>query len=182
MPRRGEEGSLRTPPPSGLSNSFRLTGCGWYVPLSNCSRMAGQCCFRCPVNSWTVMPSTPAIPLLRLTRAKACLKFSRAQTSSIIGSPMAGLSAFRFAVNDSVPSPEAVGASLLLSSRKANTSWFFCRLSPMSRAAYSPLPLTLGGGPFGPSAVPCRLTSAARSGSITRPSVPFSRQAADLPR
>src|SRR5246500_1353567 len=26
-------------------------------------------------------------------------------------------------------------------SMKANTSWFFCRLSPMSRAAYSPLPL-----------------------------------------
>jgi len=33
------------------------------------------------------------------------------------------------------------GASPLSSSMKANTSWFFCRLSSMNRAAYSPLPL-----------------------------------------
>ncbi len=38
--------------------------------------------------------------------------------------------------------PEGIfGASPLSSSRKANTSWFFCRLSSMSRAVYSPLPL-----------------------------------------
>src|SRR6516225_23576 len=88
------------------------------------------------------MPSTPGLPLFALTRANACLQFSRSQTSSINCSPMAGLSALRFAVSDSVPSREAVGASLLLSSRKASTSWFFCRLSLMSCAAYSPLPLT----------------------------------------
>ncbi len=34
---------------------------------------------------------------------------------------------------------------------KASSSWFFCRLSFMSRAAYSPLPLPPCGGPFGPS-------------------------------
>ena len=76
-----------------------------------------------------------------MTRFHACLQFSRPQTSSINCSVMAGLSIPRFPTDDSVPSTEAVGASLLLSSIKANTSWFFCRLSPMSRAAYSPLPL-----------------------------------------
>src|SRR5437763_10368722 len=54
---------------------------------------------------------------------------------------MAGLSIPRFPTDDSVPSARHLGASPLSSSRKANTSWFFCRLSSMSRAAYSPLPL-----------------------------------------
>src|SRR5579872_4667565 len=103
--------------------------------------MAGQCCFRYSGNCWTVIPSTPELPLLALTRFNACLQFSRSQTSSINCSAMAGLSVPRFPADDSVPSQEAIGASLLLSSRKANTSWFFCRLSSMSRAAYSPLPL-----------------------------------------
>ena len=66
---------------------------------------------------------------------------SRPQTSSISCSAMAGLWVPRFPADDSVPSVEAIGASLLLSSMKANCSWFFCRLSSMSRAAYSPLPL-----------------------------------------
>jgi len=88
------------------------------------------------------MPSTPGLPLLALTRANACLQFSRPQTSSINCSPMAGLSVSRFAVSVSVPSLESIGASPLLSSMKANTSWFFCRLSLMSRVAYSPLPST----------------------------------------
>src|SRR5262250_2491966 len=104
--------------------------------------MAGQCCLRYPGRSRTVIPSTPGLPLFALTRANACLQFSCSQTSSINCSPMAGLSALRFATNDSVPSVEAVGASLLLSSGKASTSWFFCRLSLLSRATYSPLPLT----------------------------------------
>src|SRR6266404_1697831 len=88
------------------------------------------------------MPSTPGLPWLALTRANACLQFSRSQTSSINRSPMAGLSALRFAVSDSVPSPAALGASPVSSTGKANTSWFFCRLSLTSRVAYSPLPLT----------------------------------------
>src|SRR3954454_6650106 len=46
-----------------------------------------------------------------------------------------------FPQTDSVPSRRHFEASPLSSSRKANSSWFFCRLSPMSRAAYSPLPL-----------------------------------------
>src|SRR5438477_4664174 len=103
--------------------------------------MAGQCSFRYPGRSWTVMPSTPGLPLLALTRFNACLQFSRSQTSSINCSVMAGLSIPRFPADDSVPSGRHLGASPLSSSRKANTSWFFCRLSSMSRAAYSPLPL-----------------------------------------
>jgi hypothetical protein len=41
-----------------------------------------------------------------------------------------------FAINASVPSTEPLGASLLLISVKASSSWFFCRLSLMSGAAY----------------------------------------------
>ncbi len=103
--------------------------------------MAGQCCFRYSGHCWTVIPFTPALPLLALTRLNACLQFSRSQASSINCSVMARLSVPRFPTDDSVPSTEALGASLPPSSIKASTSWFFCRLSPMSRAAYSPLPL-----------------------------------------
>src|SRR5664279_2571891 len=87
------------------------------------------------------MLSTPGLPLLALTRFNACLQFSRPQTSSINCSAIAGLSVPRFPADDSVPSRRPFGASPLSSSMKANSSWFFCRLSPMSRAAYSPLPL-----------------------------------------
>src|SRR4029450_2929589 len=52
-----------------------------------------------------------------------------------------GLSVLRFALNDSVPSVEFPGASLLLVSVKANSSWFFCRLSFMSDEIYLPLHL-----------------------------------------
>src|SRR5262249_36775383 len=45
------------------------------------------CCFRNSESSRTVIPSTPALPLLALTRANACLQFSRSQTSSINCSP-----------------------------------------------------------------------------------------------
>src|SRR6267378_1245409 len=103
--------------------------------------MAGQCSFRYPGNFSTVIPSTPGLPLLPLTRRNACLQFSCSQTSSISCSVIAGLSALRFAASDSVPFAAAFGASLLPSAGKANTSWFFCRLSLMSRATYSPLPL-----------------------------------------
>ena len=75
---------------------------------------------------------------------------------------MAGLSALRFTVNDSVPSARTLGASLLLSAVKANSSWFFCRLSLMSRAAYSSLPLT-----------PCGDRSGLRHSSATTPSADF---------
>jgi hypothetical protein len=65
------------------------------------------------------------------------LQFSRPHTSSINCSPIAGPSIPRFPADDSVPSIEALGASLLPSSMKANVSWFLCRLSSMSHAARS---------------------------------------------
>src|SRR6516164_10664234 len=130
--------------------------------------MTGQCCFRYPGRSRTVISSTPGLPLLALTRANVCLQFSRSQTSSISCSSMAGLSALRFAASDSVPSAKAVGASLLLSSRKASTSWFFCRLSLASRPTYSPLPLT----PYGDR-------SAFAASATTSPSADFCRPVRD---
>ena len=77
------------------------------------------------------MPSIPGLPLLVFTRRRARRQFSRPQTSSITCSGIAGLSHARFAVNDSVPSRRAFGASLLPSSVKASAicSWFFGRLS-----------------------------------------------------
>src|ERR1700683_738853 len=110
--------------------------------------MADQYCFRNSGNSLTVIPSTPGLPLLALTRANACLQFSRSQTSPINCS-IAKLSVPHFAASDSVPSPATLGASLLLSSVKANSSWFFCRLSLMSCAAYLPFPLTPSGDRLG---------------------------------
>jgi hypothetical protein len=108
--------------------------------------------------------------LLALTRDSACLQFSRPQTSSINCSPMAGLSVLRFAVSDSVPSSAVLGASPVSSARKANTSGFFCRLSPMSRAAYSPLPSTPYGDRLGlPS---CLLSQAIHA---TTPAADFCR-------
>ena len=58
------------------------------------------------------------------------------------------------AVSPLVPSLRPVGASPLSSCSKANTSWLFRRLSLMSHAAYSPLPLTPSGDRSGPRCFP----------------------------
>src|SRR2546423_11065445 len=84
------------------------------------------------------------LPLLALTRCKACLQFSSSQTSSMSRSVPARLSVLRFATSVSVPFSAAFGASLLPSTGKASTSCsgrFFCRCPLMSRAAYLPFPL-----------------------------------------
>jgi hypothetical protein len=94
--------------------------------------------------------------LLALIRANARVRFSRPQTSSINCSPMAGLSVPRFAVSDSVHSPRPLGAQPACA------------------------------GPFGPSTLSCLirplLTSAVRSGPVTRSSVRNPGPTADLPR
>ena len=92
------------------------------------------------------MPSIPALPLLAFTRRKARRQFSRPQTSSINCSAPAGLSLSQFAVNDSVPSPGALGASLLPSSVKASNicSRFFCRLSLIESGVLSASPYCSG--------------------------------------
>jgi len=59
--------NLRTPPPS-LGISTRLTGLGVQVPLSSRSRWVGQCSFRYPGGSSTVIPSMPGPPLFDRTR------------------------------------------------------------------------------------------------------------------
>lgn len=128
--------------PSGFEISIRFTGCGRYLPLSSCARIAGQCCFRNSCNSSTVIPFTPALPLLALIRDNARLQLTRSQTSSIICSPMAVLHVPPFAASDSVLSPRPFTASPLSSSAKANTGWLFRRLSLMGRAAYVLLPFT----------------------------------------
>src|SRR5438445_4907553 len=112
--------------------------------------MTGQCSFRCPDNSSTVIPSMPGLPLLAFTRRSACLQFSRSQTSSIHCS-VVGLSALRFANSDSVPPTKAVGAAPLLSSGKARQYWFFCRLSVVESRRVLIAPFIPLRGPFGPS-------------------------------
>ncbi len=151
------------PPPSGCPAFAPLRPASGFPPVSP----AAACRFRSatvpellaialsgsPVIAWTVIPSTPGLPLLALTRFNASLRFSRSTTSSINRSISAGLSVPRFAASDSVPSPSGLGASPLRSSGKANCIWFFCRLSLMSRAAYSPFPLCPLSTPFGPSSL-----------------------------
>src|ERR1700674_4599559 len=82
------------------------------------------------------MPSTPALPSLRLTRAKARFRFSRSHTCSI-NCPSARLSVSCFAVGDSVPSRRSFGASPADSVAKASSTWVFCRLSSMRNSSYS---------------------------------------------
>src|SRR5499425_3466315 len=91
-----------------------------------------------------VIPSTPGLPLLALTRCNACLQFSSSQTSSMSRSVPARLSDLRFAISVSVPLSTTFGASLLLSAGKASTPCsgrVFCRCPLQSRAAYLPFPL-----------------------------------------
>src|SRR5260370_8803154 len=74
----------------------------------------------------------PALPLLLFTRFRACKQLDRSQTSSISCCSLpAGRSDTRFAVDVSVPSRKAAGASLPTSPPKASCSWFFCRLTPI---------------------------------------------------
>ena len=47
--------SFRTPP-SGFGISTRLTGCGSYIPRSNCSRMTGQVLFQ---GLWQLLDGHP---------------------------------------------------------------------------------------------------------------------------
>ena len=68
-------------------------------------------------------------------------RFARLHTTSINRSSSAGLSVSRFAAGGSVPPTQAVGASPLPSCMKARSIWLFCRLPPMSRRSYLPLPI-----------------------------------------
>src|SRR5215470_7375328 len=94
----------------------------------------------------TVIPSTPALPLLAFTRRNAFFRFSRSHTSSINRFVLAGLSGPCTVGNDSVPSLPASQASPAGKDEKSSFPWMFCRLSLLRSISYLPL-LS-----FGPSA------------------------------
>src|SRR5262249_4255709 len=109
-----------------------------------------------PESSSTVIPSTPGLPLLALTRCSACLQFSSSQTSSMSRSVPARLSGLRVAVSVAATPSAAFGASLLSPAGEASSPCagrFFCRCPLMSRAAYLPFPLLPLRVPFGPSII-----------------------------
>ena len=71
----------RVPPP-GFGISTRRTACGRYFPLKSSSRVLGHWVFRDSAVSSIDSPSTPALPLLALTRFHAATMFSRDRTCS----------------------------------------------------------------------------------------------------
>src|SRR5215211_3298179 len=92
------------------------------------------------------MPSTPGAPLLRRTCASAFLRLSRSTTLSMDGpTRTAGPLGPALAVQASVPSGAARGASPVTSAPKASSSWLFCRLTRTRSPPFLPTP------PFGPS-------------------------------
>ena len=134
--------SLRTPP-SGFGISTRFTGFGLYVPLSSCSRMVGQCCFRWSPSWLTVIPSTPGAPLFALTRRNASFRFSRSTISSIVRPVPAGLSGSFIVLRDSDPSIPALRASPVGEEEKSRLLWIFCRMSLLRLMSYLP-PFSFG--------------------------------------
>ena len=138
----------------------------------------------------------PVLPLLDFTRFKACKQLFRSQTSSIsCPSLPAGLSDMRFAVGVSVPSREALGASLRPFSSKASFSWFCCRLPPIESRCLLTTSCRLGlqppGRPIMPAADFCctvrvdRSTLSPDSRTCSRPPAirltAFDAQPPDLP-
>src|SRR5271157_2883386 len=87
----------------------------------------------------TVIPSTPALPLLAFTCCKARFRFSRSQISSIHRFLLAGLSGSCVAESDSVSSLFASQASPAGEDEKSSSPWMFCRLSLLRFMSYLPL-------------------------------------------
>src|SRR5258706_15073849 len=94
----------------------------------------------------TVIPSTPALPLLPSPRRNASFRFSRSHTSSIHRFVLAGLSGSLTDGSDSVSSLPASQASPTDGDEKSSSIWIFCRMSLLRFMSYLPL-LS-----FGPSA------------------------------
>src|SRR5580698_2531126 len=87
----------------------------------------------------TVIPSTPALPLLAFTRRNASFKFSRSHTSSIKRFVLAGLSVPFITPDDSVSALPASRASPVGAEEKSSSIWIFCCLSSLRLMAYWPL-------------------------------------------
>src|ERR1700736_5112396 len=109
--------------------------------------MTGQCCFRYSPSLSTVIPSTPALPLLLLTCRNASFRFSRSHTSSMIRHVLAGRSGSFVTESDSMSSAPACRASPVGADEKSSLNWIFSRLSLSRFMSYLPL-LS-----FGPSAI-----------------------------
>src|SRR5437660_10360457 len=77
----------------------------------------------------TVIPSTPALPLLAFTCRNASFRFSRSHTSSINRFVLAGLSVSWSANCDSVSSLPVPQASPARVEEKSSSVWIFCCLS-----------------------------------------------------
>ena len=119
------------------------------------------------VPGWTVIPSTPGLPLLALTCRNVAFRFSRSHTSSIHRFVLAGLSVPLVALDDSVSSLPPLGLHPFAHKR-----------SPV-RAGYSAAVRPGDSWPTGRSSTrtfdPCFLRTPPRGGSpciITRPSPP----------
>ena len=140
----------------------------------------------------TVIPSTPALPLLAFTCCKACFRFSRSHISSIHRFVLAGLSGSGIAEDGSVSSLLASRASPAGKDEKSSSPWTFCRLSFLRFMSYLPLLLVPAFGhrsrlslsvspPFGSECLTSfadshdllclMLTSALRSGGLSTTSV-----------
>jgi hypothetical protein len=86
-----------------------------------------------------VIPSTPALPLLALTRCNAAFRLPRSQTSSISRSVLAGRSDSFVAPDDSVSSLPPPRASPVSGDEKSRRVWTCC-CDPSARLmAYWPL-------------------------------------------
>src|SRR6266700_1578091 len=125
----------------------------------------------------TVIPSTPALPLLAFTRRNASFRFPRSHTSSISRFVLAGLSMACTAWGDSTSSLPAFWASPIGVEQKTSFSWTFCRVSLLRFMSYSPL------RSFGPSATvpgsaypltpPFGYRSASLASPTTWPTMPY---------
>src|SRR5665213_1876505 len=144
----------------------------------------------------TVIPSTPALPLLAFTRRNASFRFPRSHTSSINRFVLTGLSGSLTTGHDSVSSLPASRASPVGVREKSSSVWIFRRMSLLRFMSYLPLlsfgpsttvpgsayPLTPPFG-YGVPHEPCRrhglprplLTSALRSSRLSAPSVALPR-------
>src|SRR5580698_9741934 len=87
----------------------------------------------------TVIPSTPALPLLAFTRRNASFRFSRSHTSSINRFVLAGLSVPFIIPDDSVSALPASWPSPVGAEEKSSSIWIFCCLSFLRLMAYWPL-------------------------------------------
>ena len=168
----GRDAELSHPAAWASGSRTGLTGCGWYAPASNCSRISGQCCPQVSGSSSTVIPSMPGLPLFCLTRFNARSAGSGARAPVSISRPVPGLAFSARSPSPFARSAAALGASPLLSNGSSSCPDFWGHDGPRRSVA---LPFLT----FGPSArLACLLWPllTSRSAASTRRH-PFRRKA-----